>query len=197
MTLQTRIAMAVPHACVSCYYVCYAENPDNRLFDKTIKDRQAMLKTGRDVVPTPRGFRRYTRNWSNFKVLNWLLYFHWLCRHGLLDHVVSKRVEELEWKPIHGDGFVENDVVGTKGHYWNGRNVEGYQTWPLQKVICGPLFVLICIVFFAYILLGYSLGEVIYCIMCVEATNFLFNYSCKCSTTKIKTELLHVFSCSI
>ncbi|XP_017425802.1 uncharacterized protein LOC108334456 isoform X2 [Vigna angularis] len=60
--LLTRISMAVPHACVSCYYVCYAENPDNRLFDKTIKDRQGLLKTGRDVVPTPRGFRRYTRN---------------------------------------------------------------------------------------------------------------------------------------
>lgn len=53
--------MAVPHACVSCYYVCYAETPENRLFDKTIKDRQALLKTGRDVVPTPRGIRRYTR----------------------------------------------------------------------------------------------------------------------------------------
>ncbi|KOM42899.1 hypothetical protein LR48_Vigan05g050300 [Vigna angularis] len=72
--LLTRISMAVPHACVSCYYVCYAENPDNRLFDKTIKDRQGLLKTGRDVVPTPRGFRR----------------------HGLLDRVVSKRVEKLE-----------------------------------------------------------------------------------------------------
>nr|KYP55249.1 CTL-like protein DDB-G0274487 [Cajanus cajan] len=59
--LLTRIAMAVPHACVSCYYVCYAEDPDNRLFDRTIKDRQALLKTGRDVVPTPRGIRRYTR----------------------------------------------------------------------------------------------------------------------------------------
>lgn len=59
--LLTRIAMAVPHACVSCYYVCYAEDPNNRLFDKTIKDRQALLKTGRDVVPTPRGFRRYAR----------------------------------------------------------------------------------------------------------------------------------------
>jgi hypothetical protein len=53
--------MAVPHACVSCYYVCYAENPENRLFDKTIRDRQALLKTGREVVvPTPRGLRRYT-----------------------------------------------------------------------------------------------------------------------------------------
>ncbi|XP_052108366.1 protein PNS1 [Arachis duranensis] len=60
--LLTRIAMAVPHACVSCYYVCYAENPENRLFDKTIKDRQALLKTGRDaVVPTPR-IRRNTRS---------------------------------------------------------------------------------------------------------------------------------------
>ncbi|PNX94747.1 protein PNS1-like, partial [Trifolium pratense] len=59
--LLTRIAMAVPHACVSCYYVCYAENPENRLFDKTIRDRQALLKTGREVVvPTPRGLRRYT-----------------------------------------------------------------------------------------------------------------------------------------
>ncbi|KAI4302510.1 hypothetical protein MLD38_038245 [Melastoma candidum] len=53
--LMTRIAMALPHACVCCYYVCYAENPDNRLFDKTIKDRQAMIESGRDVVvPTPR-----------------------------------------------------------------------------------------------------------------------------------------------
>ncbi|KAK7243429.1 hypothetical protein RIF29_38225 [Crotalaria pallida] len=57
--LLTRIAMAVPHACVSCYYVCYAENPDNRCFDKTIKDRQALLKSGRDVLaPTPRVRRR-------------------------------------------------------------------------------------------------------------------------------------------
>lgn len=47
--------MAVPHACVCCYYVCYGENPDNRLFDKTIKDRQAVIESGRDVVvPTPR-----------------------------------------------------------------------------------------------------------------------------------------------
>ncbi|KAJ8748750.1 hypothetical protein K2173_011304 [Erythroxylum novogranatense] len=53
--LMTRIAMALPHACVSCYYVCYAENPENRLFDKTIKDRQNLIKSGRDtVVPTPR-----------------------------------------------------------------------------------------------------------------------------------------------
>lgn len=53
--LQTRIAMALPHACVSSYYVCYAENPDNRLFDKTIQDRLNSMKTDRDViVPTPR-----------------------------------------------------------------------------------------------------------------------------------------------
>ncbi|CAL1361522.1 unnamed protein product [Linum trigynum] len=59
--LMTRIAMALPHACVSCYYVCYAENPDNRLFDKTIKDRQSLIKSGRDVVvPTPRVPRRFT-----------------------------------------------------------------------------------------------------------------------------------------
>ncbi|KAM7262690.1 hypothetical protein ACFE04_000373 [Oxalis oulophora] len=53
--LMTRISMALPHACVSCYYTCYAENPTNRLFDKTIKERQAMIKSGREVlVPTPR-----------------------------------------------------------------------------------------------------------------------------------------------
>ncbi|KAF7836085.1 protein PNS1 isoform X1 [Senna tora] len=58
--LLTRIAMAVPHACVSCYYVCYAENPENRLFDKTIKDRLSMLKSGRDMaVSTPRVPRRF------------------------------------------------------------------------------------------------------------------------------------------
>lgn len=53
--LLTRIAMALPHACVSSYYVCYAENPDNRLFDKTIQDRLNLIKTDRDVIaPTPR-----------------------------------------------------------------------------------------------------------------------------------------------
>lgn len=50
--------MALPHACVSCYYVCYAENPDGRLFDDTIKDRQALLKSNRDVIMTPRMPRR-------------------------------------------------------------------------------------------------------------------------------------------
>uniref|UniRef100_A0A2P2JU92 Choline transporter-like protein n=2 Tax=Rhizophora mucronata TaxID=61149 RepID=A0A2P2JU92_RHIMU len=60
--LMTRIAMAFPHACVSCYYVCYAENPENRLFDKTIKDRQGLIKSGRDVaVLTPRVPRRFRR----------------------------------------------------------------------------------------------------------------------------------------
>ncbi|KAL0425665.1 UNVERIFIED_CONTAM: hypothetical protein Sradi_1101300 [Sesamum radiatum] len=59
---MTRIAMALPHACVSCYYVCYAENPDNRLFDRTIPDRLELIKSGRDVViPTPRVPRRFQR----------------------------------------------------------------------------------------------------------------------------------------
>ncbi|XP_062174737.1 protein PNS1 isoform X2 [Alnus glutinosa] len=58
--LMTRIAMAVPYACVSCYYVCYAENPENRLFDNLIKDRLNMFKSGRDVVvPTPRVPRQF------------------------------------------------------------------------------------------------------------------------------------------
>ncbi|KAM2378892.1 hypothetical protein ACFX1X_040237 [Malus domestica] len=60
--LMTRIAMALPHACVGSYFVCYAENPDNRLFDNTIKDRLALMKSGRDVVvPTPRVPRRFAR----------------------------------------------------------------------------------------------------------------------------------------
>ncbi|KAJ4846965.1 hypothetical protein Tsubulata_043558 [Turnera subulata] len=60
--LMTRIAMALPHACVSCYYVCYAENPDNRLFDNTIRDRLNYIKSGREVVvPTPRVAARRTR----------------------------------------------------------------------------------------------------------------------------------------
>ncbi|KAF6155272.1 hypothetical protein GIB67_019798 [Kingdonia uniflora] len=53
--LLTRIAMALPHACVSCYYVCYAENPKNILFNEIIPDRINLLKSGRDVIaPTPR-----------------------------------------------------------------------------------------------------------------------------------------------
>lgn len=60
--LMTRIAMALPHACVSCYYVCYAENPDNRLFDKTIPDRLNLLKSDRDMIaPTPRVPSRFNR----------------------------------------------------------------------------------------------------------------------------------------
>ncbi|KAH6784853.1 Plasma-membrane choline transporter family protein [Perilla frutescens var. hirtella] len=61
--LMTRIAMALPHACVSCYYVCYAENPDNRLFDRTIPDRIELIKSGRldVIVPTPRVPRRFQR----------------------------------------------------------------------------------------------------------------------------------------
>uniref|UniRef100_A0A1J3K3B8 Choline transporter-like protein n=1 Tax=Noccaea caerulescens TaxID=107243 RepID=A0A1J3K3B8_NOCCA len=56
--LMTRISMALPHACVSCYYTCYAENPDSRFFDKTIKDRQALIRNGRVVaLPTPRARR--------------------------------------------------------------------------------------------------------------------------------------------
>ncbi|KAK4253758.1 hypothetical protein QN277_010394 [Acacia crassicarpa] len=53
--LLTRVSMAVPHACVSCYYVCYAENPENRLFDNSIKDRLSLIKSNRDLTaPTPR-----------------------------------------------------------------------------------------------------------------------------------------------
>ncbi|KAK1678312.1 hypothetical protein QYE76_039160 [Lolium multiflorum] len=51
--LMTRIGMALPQACVGCYYVCYAENPGSRLFDKTIPDRLGKMQE--DVVaPTPR-----------------------------------------------------------------------------------------------------------------------------------------------
>lgn len=60
--LMTRIAMALPQACVGCYYVCYAENPNNRLFDSTIPDRLNSMKAGRDVVvPTPRVPGAYRR----------------------------------------------------------------------------------------------------------------------------------------
>ncbi|KAF6151063.1 hypothetical protein GIB67_042398 [Kingdonia uniflora] len=53
--LLTRIAMVLPHACVSCYYVCSAENPKNILFNEIIPDRINLLKSGRDVIaPTPR-----------------------------------------------------------------------------------------------------------------------------------------------
>lgn len=54
--------MAVPQACVGCYYVCYAENPESRLFDKTVQDRITMIKEGRDkVVATPRVPGRFAR----------------------------------------------------------------------------------------------------------------------------------------
>ncbi|XP_028776297.1 protein PNS1-like [Neltuma alba] len=60
--LLTRIAMAVPHACVSCYYACYAENPENRLFDRTIKERLELLETHKEAsATTPRGRRRNLR----------------------------------------------------------------------------------------------------------------------------------------
>ncbi|KAG7602152.1 putative choline transporter [Arabidopsis thaliana] len=55
--LMTRISMALPHACVGCYYTCYAENPESRFFeDKVIKTRQDMIKSGRVAVTstTPR-----------------------------------------------------------------------------------------------------------------------------------------------
>lgn len=44
MIFQSRIAMAMPQACVCAYYVCYAENPNNRLFDDTIPERIKYFK---------------------------------------------------------------------------------------------------------------------------------------------------------
>lgn len=42
---MTRITMAVPQACVCAYYVCYAENPQNREFeDNIISDRVGEFK---------------------------------------------------------------------------------------------------------------------------------------------------------
>ncbi|KAL9371438.1 hypothetical protein Peur_036578 [Populus x canadensis] len=58
--LMTRIAMAVPHACVSCYYVCYAENPSNILFDKTIQDHQRTMADHGVAAATPRVPRRFS-----------------------------------------------------------------------------------------------------------------------------------------
>ncbi|SPT16604.1 unnamed protein product [Triticum aestivum] len=57
--LMTRIGMALPQACVGCYYVCYAENPRSRLFeDSPIGERlNKMKEDGQDAVgvaPTPR-----------------------------------------------------------------------------------------------------------------------------------------------
>ncbi|KAJ3683838.1 hypothetical protein LUZ60_014065 [Juncus effusus] len=58
--LMTRIGMALPQACVACYYVCYAENPNPRQFDSTIPDRLERIRTGREpiVTNTPRFHRR-------------------------------------------------------------------------------------------------------------------------------------------
>lgn len=36
---MTRITMAVPQACVCSYYVCFAENPESKEFDTTVRDR--------------------------------------------------------------------------------------------------------------------------------------------------------------
>ncbi|EEC82598.1 hypothetical protein OsI_27162 [Oryza sativa Indica Group] len=53
--LMTRIGMALPQACVGCYYVCFAENPTSRLFDPTIPERLHKMQEGADpLVPTPR-----------------------------------------------------------------------------------------------------------------------------------------------
>ncbi|PKU65027.1 protein PNS1 [Dendrobium catenatum] len=54
--LMTRIGMALPQACVACFYVCYAENPASQLFDSTIPDRLAQIRSAsRDgLVSTPR-----------------------------------------------------------------------------------------------------------------------------------------------
>ncbi|XP_058077460.1 uncharacterized protein LOC131225880 [Magnolia sinica] len=60
--LMTRIGMALPHSCVSCYYVCYAENAGNRrLFDDTIPRQLDAIQSSRDGgMPTPRLPRRFT-----------------------------------------------------------------------------------------------------------------------------------------
>ncbi|KAG6527037.1 hypothetical protein ZIOFF_009124 [Zingiber officinale] len=55
--LMTRIGMALPHACVACYYVCYAENPTSRLFDSTIPERLNQIDREGNVA-TPRFPRR-------------------------------------------------------------------------------------------------------------------------------------------
>ncbi|KAG8079434.1 hypothetical protein GUJ93_ZPchr0007g5850 [Zizania palustris] len=53
--LMTRIGMALPQACVGCYYVCFSENPGSRLFDSTIPERLHKMQEGRDpLVSTPR-----------------------------------------------------------------------------------------------------------------------------------------------
>lgn len=53
--LMTRIGMALPQACVGCYYVCYAENPTSRLFDGNIPNQLSKMQESRGPsVPTPR-----------------------------------------------------------------------------------------------------------------------------------------------
>lgn len=57
--LMTRIGMALPQACVACFYVCYAdaENPNARLFDSTIPDRLAKIRASAQeatISSTPR-----------------------------------------------------------------------------------------------------------------------------------------------
>ncbi|ERN00279.1 hypothetical protein AMTR_s00107p00022990 [Amborella trichopoda] len=44
--LMTRISMVLPHACVNTYYVCYAEKPDNKLFDETIPNQLKEMSGG-------------------------------------------------------------------------------------------------------------------------------------------------------
>ncbi|PKA55390.1 hypothetical protein AXF42_Ash006592 [Apostasia shenzhenica] len=59
--LMTRIAMALPEACVACFYVCYAENPCSRLFDSTIPDHLAQIHAaayGSSRSSTPRLIQR-------------------------------------------------------------------------------------------------------------------------------------------
>lgn len=54
--------MALPQACVGCYYVCYAENRSSRFFenDSTISDRLDQIRNGREPTGfTPRLPRRF------------------------------------------------------------------------------------------------------------------------------------------
>jgi len=43
LILQFRLAMSWPQACVSAYYVAYAENPQSTQFDSTIPVRLEQL----------------------------------------------------------------------------------------------------------------------------------------------------------
>jgi hypothetical protein len=42
--MQVRLALALPQACVSAYYVAYAENPQSTHFDSTIPMRLEQLE---------------------------------------------------------------------------------------------------------------------------------------------------------